>query len=177
MGKSLSWNNPTVSYEEVVCPSELSESIPCWEDNGNGYHPFGDIPETCLSRSAPEDSTTPAADDATPASSLRRSKPPTNAPVDQRATTTTASFCGVETDECTDTASNPCCDDYECTGYSPFYKSCTLKQDATCLGRWADCTNSIGGCCGGLNCVGNQFYRQCQKQTCGVDTDRCGDDS
>merc|ERR1712232_917397 len=96
---------------------------------------------------------------------------------DQRATTTTASFCGVETDECTDTTSNPCCDDYECTGYSPFYKSCTLKQDATCLGRWADCTNSIGGCCGGLDCVGNQFYRQCQKQTCGVDTDRCGDDS
>merc|ERR1712232_502214 len=92
---------------------------------------------------------------------------------DQRATTTTASFCGVETDECTDTTSNPCCDDYECTGYSPFYKSCKLKQDATCLGRWADCTNGIGGCCGGLDCVGNQFYRQCQKQTCGVDTDRC----
>lgn len=44
--KSLSWNNPTVTYEEVPCPFEL-ERLNCWEENGNQY-PFG-IPDTCAS--------------------------------------------------------------------------------------------------------------------------------
>ena len=35
--KSLGWNNPTVDYEVVTCPTELAETPPCWEDNGETW--------------------------------------------------------------------------------------------------------------------------------------------
>ena len=34
--RSLGWNNPTVDYEVVDCPPELTE-LPCWEDNGSNW--------------------------------------------------------------------------------------------------------------------------------------------
>ena len=34
--KSLYWSNPTVDYEVVTCPDELTE-LPCWEDNGSSW--------------------------------------------------------------------------------------------------------------------------------------------
>jgi len=49
--KSLYWNNPTVSYEEVNCPDELNR-LNCWEENGNAY-PF-DIPEYCAANGGGE---------------------------------------------------------------------------------------------------------------------------
>lgn len=42
---TLSWDNPTVTYEEVICPPELS-SLPCWEDNFMDW-PFPS-PELCM---------------------------------------------------------------------------------------------------------------------------------
>ena len=60
--KSLNWDNPTVTYTEVQCPVEL-ERQNCWEENGNGYPPFGTIPEFCASNigssNPPPPSTTP----------------------------------------------------------------------------------------------------------------------
>lgn len=43
---SMKWDNAPVTYEEVACPSEIA-SLPCWEENGNGY-PQDGIPETCM---------------------------------------------------------------------------------------------------------------------------------
>ena len=43
---SMKWDNAAVTYEEVVCPQEIA-SLPCWEENGNGYPQEG-IPETCM---------------------------------------------------------------------------------------------------------------------------------
>jgi len=34
--RSLNWNNPDVSYQEVICPSELGR-VPCWSENGNSW--------------------------------------------------------------------------------------------------------------------------------------------
>lgn len=31
-----------------------------------------------------------------------------------------------------------------------------------CLARWANCTNNKRGCCDGLQCRGNKYYRQCK---------------
>ena len=45
---SLQWNNAKVVYEEVACPFEL-ERLSCWEENGNSYPPFGDVPQFCVS--------------------------------------------------------------------------------------------------------------------------------
>ena len=47
---SLGWDDPDVTYEEVVCPTEMV--TPCWEENGNGYPPFTSTPDTCLSPSS-----------------------------------------------------------------------------------------------------------------------------
>ena len=43
---SLKWDNAPVTYEEVACPPEIA-SLPCWEENGNGYPQEG-IPQTCM---------------------------------------------------------------------------------------------------------------------------------
>ena len=43
---SMKWDNAAVTYEEVTCPQEIA-SLPCWEENGNGY-PQDGIPETCM---------------------------------------------------------------------------------------------------------------------------------
>jgi predicted chitinase len=34
-------------------------------------------------------------------------------------------------------------------------------QTSSCAKRWDDCTNNRSGCCPGLICVGNEWYRQC----------------
>merc|ERR1712232_652841 len=72
-------------------------------------------------------------------------------------------ICGVDTDECTNDI-NSCCSDYKCVG-NQYYRSCELKQSATCLPRWADCTNNINGCCEGNVCLGDKYYKQCLKRT------------
>ena len=47
--RSLNWDNPDVDYEELdSCPSELLDSPPCWEANGNTYPETA--PDTCARR-------------------------------------------------------------------------------------------------------------------------------
>ena len=35
--KSLNWNNPSVDYQIVDCPTELKQHPPCWNDNGGTW--------------------------------------------------------------------------------------------------------------------------------------------
>lgn len=32
----------------------------------------------------------------------------------------------------------------------------------TCIPRWSDCTRNVNGCCPGLQCIGDQYWKGCQ---------------
>jgi len=52
--RTLAWDNPTISYEELTsCPEELL-STPCWAENGDGYP--DSPPDKCMVRDLSSDS-------------------------------------------------------------------------------------------------------------------------
>ena len=67
---SLQWNNAKVVYEEVTCPFEL-ERLSCWEENGQNYPPFGEVPQFCASN---------IEDTPTPTPTAEPTKSPVNSP-------------------------------------------------------------------------------------------------
>merc|ERR1712151_886579 len=112
--------------------------------------------------------TTPTALPTTSPTTKKPTAAPTTSPPTKKPTVAAPTsvfnppkICGVDTDECTNDI-NSCCSDYKCVG-NQYYRSCELKQSATCLPRWADCTNNINGCCEGNVCLGDKYYKQCLK--------------
>ena len=76
--KSLYWNNPSVTYEEVTCPPELSQ-LPCWAENGDNY-PWGGPPDLCMDPNAvvsPTEPTPTASPVASPVASPSTPSGPT----------------------------------------------------------------------------------------------------
>lgn len=68
---SMQWDNANVVYEAVTCPFEL-DRLNCWEENGNNYPPFGQVPQFCASN---------IEDNPSPSPSLNPSVKPTEIPV------------------------------------------------------------------------------------------------
>jgi len=152
----LQWDNAQVEYEEVACPYEL-DRLSCWRENNDGY-PF-DIPKFCASNLDGPSPPPPPAPTPTPPPTPAPTPPPTPPPVSNCSGNVSAcctqnmkdcvSWCGSTKDSCMN------CSD-------AFWTECPNQN---CKARWSDCTNDVDGCCDGLSCVGNQWYRQCKVAT------------
>ncbi len=83
---------------------------------------------------------------------------PTSAPTPKPTGCCTQSFatcvnyCGVNQQQC-----------QTCADQTVAWLPQGLPSNAnTCIPRWSACTNNVNGCCAGLTCTGNQYYRGCE---------------
>eukprot|EP00592_Proboscia_alata_P028205 CAMPEP_0194444154 /NCGR_PEP_ID=MMETSP0176-20130528/127106_1 /TAXON_ID=216777 /ORGANISM="Proboscia alata, Strain PI-D3" /LENGTH=1107 /DNA_ID=CAMNT_0039270487 /DNA_START=26 /DNA_END=3349 /DNA_ORIENTATION=+ len=119
--RSLYWDNPSVYYEEVTCPDEMA--TPCWEENGDSYPEFGEIPDTCMSPTGELPPTNPPVP-TTPVT------PGTQSPVD------VVDFCnwGHNGDAASSTCEDGMMGDEWCNENQPNCEDCG--------GRWCIATNA-----------------------------------
>ncbi|KAL7574268.1 hypothetical protein ACA910_012517 [Epithemia clementina (nom. ined.)] len=172
---SLEWNNPTVNYEEVTCPPEMVTEC------RYPYPPSGSMPATCASPGAvPPTPPSPTPPSPTPPSPTPPSPtppsptppsptppsptppsptPPSPTPPSPTPPSSGQGCCSQDLKACINWcgSSKQSCE--SCTSASVAWLSNGAQNN--CLARWSACTSNINGCCAGLSCVGDQYYRQC----------------
>jgi len=139
---SLMWDNSPVLYEEVTCPTELSQ-LNCWEENGNAYP--NDIPQFCASNIDNGNPTSPTVDTAAPVLApivAPTLSPVTLAPVISKCT---------ENKDCND---NDVCTKDKCkkTGQCKY-----SKKKNKCCAKQSECVNKFkNGKCKVFKCKTNK---------------------
>ncbi|KAL7557339.1 hypothetical protein ACA910_003246 [Epithemia clementina (nom. ined.)] len=172
---SLEWDNPTVIYEEVSCPPEMVTEC------GYPYPPTGSMPATCASPRAVPPPPSPTSPSPTPPSPTPSSPtppsptPPSPSPPSPTLPSPTPPSPTPPSLTPPSSGQGCCTNDFKtcinwCGTTKQACESCTSAsvawlpngvQTNSCLVRWSACTNNVNGCCNGLSCDGNQYYRQC----------------
>ena len=164
---SLMWDNASVDYVEVDCPTELNR-LNCWEENGNQY-PVG-VPEFCASN---VDETTIApitpitskpTDKPTKSPSISPVKDPSASPVKDPSASPVKE---IDNDEycCSDNLKT-CKNDDWCNASEGNCSNCRGKwilPNSDCeLAWWDSCKGNPNGCCPPAVCHDFGSWAQCR---------------